>query len=138
MLHIEFCPHQVKWGIIHCLPYGIWHGISMQFLNVNLYRYSKCRPIVQVHDLYLFRLLCFLSLLQLQLYAYLLQSTMPTYCSLLYLPSHIQLQILGTYILQLPTQLNPTTRRLSLLLHESEAEPRTSVITIITYECSGI
>ena len=42
------------------------------------------------------------------------------------------------YFNPLELQLNPTTRRLSLLLHESEAEPRMSVITMITYECSGM
>ena len=35
-------------------------------------------------------------------------------------------------------QLNPITRRLLLLLHQSEAEPRMSVIKTITYECSGM
>ena len=34
--------------------------------------------------------------------------------------------------------LNPTTSRLSLLLHESEASRGRVLITMITYECSGI
>ena len=35
------------------------------------------------------------------------------------------------------TKILPS-RQIVLLLHESEAEPRKSVITTITYECSGI